>query len=231
MKEIFEVEKRIWVIAFFDKHQLTPQQSWRIARRLVWTFVDFQLKIFFRYFSLPALLALFVLAAGIIIGTPLSGSVQDESFSPAFIMTIAVSLSALAGIFIWIFLTSLRLRFLWFIFLDMYGQKDFSVQAVFEKQEKLNEIMKTSTFKHLMTADFGSAVIEVVISSITYEISNIVSMLNGGLGAATRFYGDELSYNASSYANFAATYIIYEESLKATGEPSVINGPVYKLSK
>ena len=55
MGAIFAIEKRIWVDSYFDKKNLTPSESWRIARRLLLPATRLVLRTALRYYFLPTL--------------------------------------------------------------------------------------------------------------------------------------------------------------------------------
>jgi len=62
---ISKVEQTIWLDSYFDSKNLTPQESWKIAKKLYFPWGYLQRKLFYRYYIWIILSILAVFALGI----------------------------------------------------------------------------------------------------------------------------------------------------------------------
>lgn len=239
LSSLFENEKRIWIDSFFDKQNLTTAQSWRIAKRLFWPMFAFWLEVYIRVYLMPLVLLAVVMIGAPALGISLSDSQPNQSETIA-IATGTAMILGVVGFAVYVFLTELRLRFLWFIFLDNYGKKDFNVTSSIAEQDRLNKVMKMDGFKRALVVDLGSDVIDIVVQAIVNEVvlgaASAVSKVNTVAGKITEnvlgYYTKELTKQSVSLGRTAAFYILYREARQASEHASIhVNEHVYKLAQ
>jgi len=59
---IFAIEKRIWIDSYFDKKNLKPKDSWRIAKKLLWPAIGMVCQLILRFYLPPFLIYSLLLA-------------------------------------------------------------------------------------------------------------------------------------------------------------------------
>ena len=237
---IIEIEKRIWVDSYFDGKKLNGGQSWKIARRLFWPAFWMYFRIFVRYY-LPLVLILIGFLALYIIGGVSLVDKLHYLFSPlqmAWIQLILLILPflLLIGIFLYsYFYLRVRLRYVWFIFLDTYQKANFSYSVVFEELNKLNSVSKSDSYKKALILNLGTdsvnLVAQVAVGGISYGISQL-GKAGEVVGSVVNVVGKEASHQATSFANIAAMYILYRFALEQMyGEDQEVNENIYKLAE
>lgn len=239
---IFAIEKRVWVDSYFDGKDLTPTESWRIARRLLLPVAYFWLMVIIRYYLLPTLLYVTYLVVTIGGFGEYRDSVAPEDPSRVLLlmMVIGVALASLAyGIYMRFYLF-LEMRFLWFIFLDHYGQSDFSFNGVMTKQRELNQVVKKSGYKRALVLSVGTNAASHIASFAVNQIGKGVGISMGVLpGRAERYVSgvskvlaDDLAQQVISLGNYIAFYILYREArIIASQDEVTINEALYSLAK
>ena len=232
---IFEIEKRIWIDAHFDGKNLHPDESWNIAKSLFGPSVKLWFSLLFRYVLTPVL-AFFVIIACSIFLLPSTGS---------NVVGLQIGLIAVGSIslVIYFYFLRIRLRYLWFIFLDRYHDAGFSHDKIFTEVEELNEVNKSESFKKALVSQFGSDVAKSISNLIVQRLSSYVigagvglsrggmGILGGGLGSfgvVARVLGEEGSKQITSYGKIIAFYLLYRQARQLKYGEAQINQE-YKL--
>jgi hypothetical protein len=237
MNFIFEIEKRIWVDSFFDNKNLTPKQSWAIAKAMFWKAVLFRFKIFLRYYLWPIVLVFALIVAEVLFTV----EVYEPSLASKFIFwSIGVFAAVFIGLIIYSYYIRIKLRYTWFIFIDTYTSAKLDMRTILSQMKELNTVMKSEAFKKALVLEFGTDSVALVtnlaVSVIAGGISKGAGLLGGGgalgqmLGGLTKTYGQELAKQATSYGNIVAMYMLYRSARKmAHGAEQSVNEFVYSL--
>ena len=222
---IFDIEKRIWIDSYFDQKNLSLPQSWKIAKKLFWPAAVFRVKVIFYYYILP-IVGLIATTVLVIFG------LYDVIPNVEIVMLVAF-LAVLIAIAVYSYYLKIKLRYLWFIFLDNYG-RDYSHTFLTAEMKKLNSISKTDTFKKSLIANLGTDSISGLSRMAIGTISKGMSVFGGEagklLGGITEIYGKELARQATDFGNISAQYILYRFARKELyGEEQVVNDSIYLL--
>ncbi len=225
---IFSIEKRIWIDSFFDKKNLEPAQSWRIARTLFWPAFVLRFKICLSYYLIPTVLFIVIF----IIGTQAIAVVGIQGNSQLLLIIISILLAALIGFIAYGYYLKTKLRYTWFIFLDKWGA-NYSYPTFLAEMKKLNEVSKSETFKKSLLANVGTDSINSIAKLAIDSISFGLEQLGGQVAAdIIRVYGNEASRQATDLANISAQYVLYRFALKeVSGGEQEVNDNVYNLAQ
>lgn len=227
---ILEIEKRVWIDSFFDGKKLDGQQSWRIARRLFGPVLKLYISMFLRYY-LPLYVA-FILGIISIFGA--IWQVAKNENQALLLLVVGVTLIFGSLIYSYFFLR-VKLRYIWFVFLDLYKKEGFSRGQVFEEMNKLNSIAKSDSFKKALVINLGTDSVNVLadisVDAITYGISQL-GRVGETVGSVVNVVGKEASRQATSFANIAAMYILYRFAREQLfGKEQEVNENIYKLAE
>lgn len=223
---IFEIEKQIWIDSYFDKKNLEPAVSWRIATSLFWSALWMRVSIFFTYYFFQ-ILAIWVVAAVaqflLITKMPI---VSVWHFLPIPVALIAV--------FIYSYYTRIALRYTWFIFLDRYSPQ-LTFMTIIDEMKKLNAVARTEAFKKSLLSTIGvdsvGGLTSAALGAITTGMGSAVSGKFGELlGQVTRLYGQVYIKQATDLSHIAAQYILYRHVVREVyGEHQIVNEALYQL--
>ncbi len=130
-------------------------------------------------------------------------------------------------------LLPIRLRYIFFIFLDTYGQADFSYSKIFQKNNELIKIQSTAfQLKGLVFMGL-SEVVKGLTSYILSRFQGLASSLGvaGAIfGSGVRMVGEETAKQLTSMAKIVAYYMMYRYSRQAAGEQlQHVNESMYNL--
>ncbi len=227
---IFRVERAIWIDSYFDGVNLTGKQSWKIASKLFWSNVALSLNVFLRYY-----LWLLVLWIFLIVGFSFLLRADAITFSVWWYMGIVVGIPT--SFLVYSFYVKIRLRYLIFSFLDLYGTPEFSYRAVFKGAVAINKVTKGDSFQKTLVIMFGSEVVEflatsAVNSSMRWSVSRM-----GGVGKAAGdvagFATSQVAVALRSYTQDITYYAYYRagRSLLYGGVNQAVNYQVYRLGQ
>ena len=138
-------------------------------------------------------------------------------------------------IVMWIYAYYLRvkLRYAWFLFIDMYGTSNYSLGNIITEMNKLNMVSKTEAFKKALIADLGSDSVEMITTTVLDSILSGVGSMNRELGVLTsiiRVPAEEMASQTANFANLAAIYLIYQQARRLSNENiQFINENIYNL--
>jgi len=221
---IFKVERIIWIDSFFDKVPLEASQSWKLAKRLFWPSVGLDVVIFIRYYLIFSLVLL--AAAGTYIYLLTTGVMQFQMLP--LILCLAVTAAA-----IWSYVTyvQIKLRYAWFLFIDLYGQDSFSYRRMLQEMKRLNEVIKQEAFKKLLVTTLG---VDTTAEAANILIGTGARALShrGNAGNAAGFYvntiGGEYVAIASDYSKQVAYYMFYSVARASVyGNAQLLNTSLY----
>jgi MFS family permease len=218
---IFALEKRIWVDSYFDKIALTDKESWKISKKLLLPSMLMRLNLFFRFYLIPFLL--YIVAVYFLF------KINDFHWS----IYVLVVIGGIVLLWIYSYYLRIKLRFAWFLFLDLFGKDSFSYSKLFQEMTKLNDVHRGESFKKSLIVNLGTDTLEGVTKMTIGSISKGMGAM-GEVGQVSgsifRILGEETARQTSSFAKIAATYVIYRAVKNETyGESQLINDNIYSL--
>mgnify|MGYP000036948235 CR=1 FL=1 len=223
---IFNIEKLIWVDSFFDKRNLEPKDSWRIARKLFWPYFRLGIETFVRY-VLPAFI-LFFLSFFLIIKYLVGGTMADAAYIPVVAIVIVTG-----AIIIYFYLLQVILRYLPFVFLDRYGEQNFSYSGLFVEMRKLKTVAANKTqmralLTHL-TADVVTEISSTALGVMQAGLGNF-GIVGKILGSSVRVVGEETTKQITSLGRIVAVYMVYQfVRQQMYGQAQHVNENLYRL--
>lgn len=239
---LVKIEQVVWLDSYFDGKNLTPEESWKIAKKLYWGWSYFQFKIFYRYYLWVILAALILLPSWFYIFV-FSGFAKNAGaiaiFSPL------VFIGGFVGLVLWQRYMKVKLSFSPFLFMDRY--KGGNIQAshfwheFFKELKQLNEINKNDSFKKNVLLEIGADVAVTIEQHIIAQIYREFSMAAGILpsvpGAVVGALGDtaavaagEVAYRIIMFGKLAGQQVLYNFAFKTLhGQEREINEYIYNL--
>jgi len=226
---IFRVERVIWIDSYFDKVALSDNESWRLAIKLFWPNVIISLLIFLRYYLI---LVVLWIAAFTLYGFYVSQKMTDFQILVYIIALIAIPLTFA----LYSFVVKVRLRYLLFVFLDMYRTPEFSYNSLFKEAIRINRVTKGDAFKKTLVTMLGAEAAENAINVVaSYMISASTSQLGGtgqAAGAAVGMAASEVAVANRDYAEVTTFYIYYQVGRSILyGDSQKVNQNLYSLIK
>ena len=190
---IFKIEEAIWLDSYFDKVNLTPEESQRISKRLYGGWCSLQYKIFYRYYLWVILAIVALLYSWIYI---IVISDFGKSLPPEFtqILSSTLFIGGGIGIIFWIRYLKIKLSYVPFLFLDRYdanlaGSSKFWSEF-FNELNQLNIVSKGNSFKKNVMIELGGDVAMTLVEYIAQRIQigfNVAGLaLSGVAGAGSR---------------------------------------------
>lgn len=229
---IFKIEKQIWVDSFFDKKNLEPSESWKIAKKLFWPALFFRMKLWLQYYFVPIGIAIAVFSLGIYVFVPNFNNPSGYEF--ILNTSLVLFLFIVIGIIAYGYYLKTKLRYAWFIFLDKFGT-EYSYKIVLEDMKKLNDISKSETFKKSLILSIGAntlnSIAQFAISSMSHSLSRFGDM-GKMTGKLISIYGNEASRQVTDLGNISAQYVLYRFARKeAYGVEQEVNENIYNVWK
>ncbi|MBC7766477.1 hypothetical protein H7Y21_00580 [Arenimonas sp.] len=231
---IFEIEKRIWIDSFFDKKEISSSASWKLAKKLLWPAIVFRFNIFFKYYFTPLVLML------VIIFSPLIAYKNFDTFLTPNIIYIygGIVLISIIAFFIYNYYLRIKLRFSWFVFLDMYKGGTIPTHSIYEKMDLLNVTAKSEGFKKALILTVGVETIGAITNQLVVIMTEGIKAVSMGipgigqagkmLGDITQVYGQALVRQVTSYAEIVSIYILYRTAHEQTfGKEQEVNEYMY----
>ncbi len=197
---IFKIERILWVDSYFDEIPLSSSESWKLAASLFWPSLLLDFSIFFRYYAIPLLIAIAV-AIGVTV-----------VFQQSYIVYICAIILTCIGFGVYTFMIGLRLRYIWFVFIDMYGTPGYSIDAIYKQMYILSEQLQQEDFKRLIAS---TLTIDVTAEGADLGLNatiNLIGMMGGPFRDAARMvqYVGSLMIRASQhYAKMVSYYMFY----------------------
>lgn len=231
---IFEIEKRIWIDSFFDKREMLPEASWSLAKKLLWPAVVFRFNIFFKYYFAPIMIFVAILASPLLVYK----NIIDYMVPNIIYTYLGVLLVSLISLSIYTYYLRIKLRFSWFVFLDLYKGGKIELHSIYEKMDLLNVTAKSEGFKKALILTVGVDTIGAITNQLVVLMTEglkavslgIPGLGNAGkmLGDMTQAYGQALVKQVTSYAEIVSIYILYRTAHQQTyGKEQEVNEFMY----
>ncbi len=221
---IFKIERIIWIDAFFDKITLSGSQSWRMARKLFWPSAGLDIIIFIRYYLL-----IYIAILGGISGYFALLVKHSLTFQ---VLPFLLSL-AIIGVTLWLYgmYVRIKLRYIWFLFIDFQGTDRFSYGFLFSELKRLNKVYGNEAFKKLAVTSFGTDVAGEAVNALIGEASRGLAA-SGDAGKAAGFFVDTIAGEsvgiAKDYAKMTAFYMYYQIARSVLyNQAQAVNSPLY----
>lgn len=224
---IFKIERIIWIDSFFDKVPLTDSESWKLAKSLFWPGLRLEIRIFFRYYFL-----VYLVTVGSLIAYVVLAIMHKLTFDPRlFLIGLAITVGVL---WLYTLYISIKLRYIWFIFIDLYGSPGFSHRQIFEQLGQLNTIYQQESFKKLVATSLGiDAAGNAAGSAIGLGTQGLSHLGKAGKEASVfvNFIAAETISVTKDFSKDVAYYIFYRIARTALyGNPQLVNTGLYKNS-
>ncbi len=233
---IFEIEKRIWIDSFFDKKEISGKVSWGLAKKLLWPAIVFRFNIFFKYYFTPLIILLIIIVA-----VPILLITNNIDFDSNIILFsyLGTVIASIIAFIVYNYYLRIKLRFSWFVFLDMYKGGKLEINSIYEKMNLLNVTAKSEGFKKALILTIGVDSINAITTQLVVIMTEglkAVSMGIPGLGNAgralgdlTQAYGQALVKQVTSYAEIVSIYILYRTAHQQTyGKEQEVNEFMYE---
>jgi hypothetical protein len=224
------IERIIWVDSYFDGKNLSPQESFRVARRLLPSAVRFWIWSWFRFWLLPLAAFAGSLALAVLVGSGAFGGRAD-----AVLWGLGTGLAGIVGFIVWSFYLSIRLRNLWFLFLDHHDGERVETEKMVEEMDRINHETKTKEFLKYVASVAGVDTVTgltKMVLSLGSQVSGASKFLDRTLaGQGVKMYGQALAAQAQSFARAIAAYVFYRAARTRLGLGQAVNEKVYALAK
>jgi hypothetical protein len=243
LMSILKIEQAIWLDSHFDGKQLTPQESWRIAKKLYWAWSYLQFKLFYRYYLWTVLLIVagFVFGGYLIANSELLNTTSQLVGVVIFLYIFALCVSTL----VWSRYLKIKLCYVPFLFLDRYHRESVHSSKFwgefFEELRKLNEVSKGKSFKKNVMlelgADLGMSYVEYIAAHMQAGFEIVGSQLPSVPGAIVASAGTiliragaEVAHRIIMFAKLTGRYVLYRYAFQNLhNKPHHVNEYIYSL--
>lgn len=244
LMSILKIEQAIWLDSYFDGRKLTPQESWRIAKKLYWSWSYLQFKIFYRYYLWIwlSVLGTFSLWVYLFIFSDFSKSASAELIgisSVVFIIGLGVAF------IVWNRYFKIKLSYVPFLFLDRYdGEKVHSSKfwnEFFDELRELNRVSEGESFKKNVIIEISGDVAMTFVEHIAaqmqigFELASrmlppIAGAVVGAAGITATRAAAEVAHRVIFFAKLTGRYVLYYYAFQNIhGTPRHVNEYVYSL--
>ena len=202
---IFKVERIIWIDSYFDKVNLTSRKSWQLARSLFWPSLWLDIMTMLRYYLLPFLLVISVVSGYIYLAA--THLLSFDIF--VFLLILLAGIMALA---LYMFYMSIHLRYIRFVFIDLWGTTGYSSGKVFSENKKLLKVTKGADFDKVLASSLGIDATSQIASVTIGQLSKSIHGLGGaGVlgGALINTIGGEAIEVSKDFAKQINYYVFY----------------------
>ncbi len=222
---VFFIEKTVWVDSFFDKKNLDPKDSWRIAKRLFWPSIRLRLEIFMRY-VLPVVILFYLFVTQVF--------ARLNNFMTGlgdYIIVAPLVISLIIGVYL--YYIRVFTRYIPFIFLDRYGSADFSYSGIFKELRELKKIESTKTHTRTLlthlTAGIFDETASVSLGPVQAGLAQF-TVVGKVAGVVVRMIGEEAATQSTSIGKIVSVYMLYQFARqKLYGQSQHINEHLYSL--
>jgi hypothetical protein len=230
---VFEIEKRIWIDSFFDKREISGKASWGLAKKLLWPAIVFRFNLFLKYYLLPMMVIFLIIISPISVYKNIN---QYADYVYAYIILVAGSIIAML---IYNYYLRIKLRFSWFVFLDMYKGGKLDMSQIYDKMDHLNMTAKSEGFKKALILIVGVDSVKAITTQLIVVMTEGIKALSSAipgigntgkmLGDLTNAYTQSLIKQVTSYAEIVVIYILYRTAHKETyGQEQEVNEYMYE---
>lgn len=244
LNSILKIEQVIWLDSYFDGKNLTPKESWRIARKLYWAWSYLQFKLFYRYYLWVTLAVIGVCVLGFYIFA-ISDFAKSASGGMlgllAFLFIVILGSTAILSTRY----LKIKLSYVPFIFLDRYHGGSVHSSAFwngfFNEMSELNKLSRGDSFnKNVMLelgADVAMTVVEHVAGQLQYGFELAGGVLPSHAGAVVAAVGTtatrglaEVGHRIILFAKLTGRYVLYRYAFqKMHNKGHHINEYIYGL--
>lgn len=222
---VLSIERVIWVDSYFDGKNLAPKESLRIARRLFPSAVRVWIWSWFKYWF-PVLA--FLVLAGVAIAAAAFAGVDP-------LILVCAGVAAFAAFALWSFYVGVKLRNLWFLFLDHHDGSHVETRTLADELDRLNATMKTKEFAKYVLSVAGVdtlAGLTRLIASLATQVSGASKFLDRTVvGQGVKMYAQTVAAQAQAFARVIAAYVFYRAARAHLGLGQAVNERVYALAK
>jgi hypothetical protein len=224
VSHIIKVEQIIWIDSYFDGVKIARGQSWRIALKLFWVALGLQIHIFIRYYLFLTLITIGLIGAYIY--AVMNGVIQVQ---PVYVLLAVLGIIIIFGVYA--LLLEVKLRYAWFLLVDLYKTPDFSYKKIFSDMKLLNDINKQDTFKKMLTTMIGidatQATTNIAIGAITSSLS-IFGKPGRAAAMLLNLGASETNAMMAQLAKVVASYVFYRAARTvAYGSGQYVNKDIY----
>jgi hypothetical protein len=153
----------------------------------------------------------------------------------AILWAIGIGCATFGGVVIWSFYLSIRLRNLWFLFLDHHDGDRVDTEKMVEEMDRINRETKTKEFLKYIGSVAGVDTVTgltKLVLSLGAQASGASKFLDRTLaGQGVKMYGQALAAQAQSFARAIAAYVFYRAARARLGIGQAVNEKVYALAK
>lgn len=221
------LEKRLWVDSYFDGRALTSKESGRMALKLMPQAFILSLTIFI-FYILSAFVVFVAMYSFLLI------KMVDSNINSAVYFTIFVIPPLVLALYYKYYLP-VKLRFVWFLFLDRYKPKTLVYWGIFREVKALNKTGKSEQVIKSLAYKIGSDVtgdIASVVLSRMHMGASALGRVGSFLGGLLRVTGETYSRQMLSFARITANYLLYREArMVLFGASQVVNEELYNIIK
>lgn len=226
---IVNIEKHLWIDSSFDKRSIDSKTSWRLAWKLLFPVLGLTFQIMFRYYF-PVI---FVAILGFMGLAFLSFNTNIVSLLPDIMWVPAICVLLVLIVAIYFYLLRVKLRFIFFLFIDRFNKDSFTYSTLFNEMNQLNAVCKTENFKKALVINFGSDVLQnivlVVLDAIQTGLKS-VGQFSGFIGTVAKPFAEESVRQIKSYARLSAIYLLYIQARSMLyNQPQEENKYIYSL--
>ncbi|MEN9622130.1 MAG: hypothetical protein RLZZ67_564 [Candidatus Parcubacteria bacterium] len=220
-----KVEQTIWLDSYFDGKNLTPQESWKIAKKLYFPWGYLQRKLFYRYYVwiILSIFVVFVLGIYVLVISDFGRMLPENITMIAWSSYIIISGITLV---VWTRYLKIKLSYAPFLFLDRYAGKAQSGfwQDFFIELDKLNKVSSGESFKKNVMLELGADTAISLVEYITLKMAGV------GVPSIALLAGREAGYRIVYFAKMTGKYVLYRYAFKTVyGNTHQVNEYIYNL--
>jgi|GEM_PF-1125687 len=200
-------------IRLYTGSSLKDVETMGIAKKIFKDSFKFKVSLFIKYYLVPTILGLIALGFGLFAIFSFAYS-NNQDVSIAFYELAVVPIAVLV---IWAYVhyyLFAKLRYVWFSYLNNYGEENSTAKAFFE-MNSLNALPSDGSFKKAMTTEFKN---EMLGDAAAFGTGTLASQIpgRGALGELGKEvvggYSAGMSRDIASYATLEAKFNLYKEA-------------------
>lgn len=243
---ILKIEQAIWLDSYYDGKKLTPQESWKIAKKLYFAWSYLQFKLFYRYYLWVWLSIFGSLFLWVYIFT-ISDFVNFISPGLIGLLFVVFIIGSGAALVLWSRYLKIKLSYVPFLFLDRYhGEKARSSKfwnEFFNELRELNRVSSGESFKKNVMLEIGGDISMTFVEYIAVQMQmgfdltskilpGAAGAVLGAAGATATRAAAEVAHRIIFFAKLTGRYVLYYYAFQNIhGTPRHINDYVYSLKE
>lgn len=201
------------IIRLYLNTAFQDSQTLQIAKKIFKNSLRFELSLFFRYYCVPFVLALVALGFGL--SAILSFAFNESQDVATAFYKLAVVPVAIMIIYLYMhYYLSTRLRYIWFAYLNNYGDSNFIAKA-FTEMKSLNSISGGKAFRKILGTEIKN---DMLADAVGFGTGTAISKLpvGGNLGNLGKEvlggYVGGVVRDTASYSTLETKFNLYRES-------------------